>query len=318
MDTISQKRPKWSWLPIAKGALTRWPKLSNASIRHITFGENATWKVKLSDSAFALRVYRPGRWSDEQILVEHELMQTIGPTLGVLPAVKGIDGHTLQLVPETKLRAALFPWAPGRLYCKKPNRQKVRRLGQYIGTLHERLSAHSFRQQERTWDRQTLLFGPLQAAKERWKTELPNSAFPRELDEWARDCEIKWQKETPPTNLLHADLHLGNLKWSRSGICCIDFDDCGNAPLAYDLAVSAMSSGGMRDPNILTELLYGYNSVASTSIDESIVRFFMIIRKFWSMGWVSERPELFDKGELATVLSQSARTIEKMVEQNWL
>ena len=313
-----EQRPKWTRLPVARAALQRWSGFSEAKIRLITFGENTTWKIVGNNGAHALRIYRPGRWTDEQILLEHTLMHALGEDFGVYAPYSGVDGETLQLVPGTKLRAALYPWVPGRLYFKQPKLKRVRRLGHYIASLHNHLADKRLRDDIRSWDFASLIDQPMEATRASWAKELPEEPFPEELEEWAKSCKQTWQKLSPSSNLLHADLHMGNIKWSQQRMSCIDFDDCGWAPLPYDLAVCSQGCWGLREPQVIEEMVKAYNEVAFDKTTVEAVKLFIVIRNFWSLGWVSERPELYKKGEQAKVLQRIAKTIDVLVSRKWL
>lgn len=312
-DERPAQRPPWTLHGPARAVLGRWPGLSAAPMRHVTFGENATWRVAGPDGPLALRIYRPGRWSAEQVVVEHRLMGVLGPGLGVRPPVPGRDGETLQRVPGTDLLAALFPWVPGRLAGRRPGLPRLELLGQYVGLLHGRLAQRPLAGDERHWDEESLVTGPLRTARERWAVELPDQPFPRVLVEQAPSWLDRWRRLGSARALLHADLHLGNLKWDGETLGCIDFDDCGVAPLAYDLAIPALGCRGERHPAVLDALLAGYAATAPRPADRSEVLLFMAIRRLWGMGWVSERPELFEPGRLGRILKGSAETIETMV-----
>ena len=318
MTCKSAFRPKWTWLPSAKSAISCWPAFEGAKLRHVTFGENATWKVTNSRGAFALRVYRPGRWTDSQILVEHSLMKALGAKWGVLSPLRGVDGESLQVIPGTDLRAALYPWAPGRLHLRKPNERRVRRLGHYIAGLHNHLAKEKLEAHIRKWDLETLLFGPLKAAKEVWSKECPLEPFSKELQEWAFAIRDKWLAASPLCNLLHADLHMGNIKWSRVGISCIDFDDCGWAPLAYDLAVCSQGCHALKHPETIGIMVKAYNEVAKNQMSPGLVKLFIIVRNYWALGWISERPELFDEGKLGERIQGITKTIENLIARQWL
>ena len=318
MSQAIEQRPKWTRLPVARAALRRWSGFSGAKLRHITFGENTTWKIVNKKGAFALRIYRPGRWTDEQISVEHSLMSALGKDYGVYAPCYGVDNETLQLVPGTNLRAALYPWVPGRLFLKQPKAKRVRLLGHYIASLHNHLARKSLRDDIRSWDIASLIEQPMAVAKNQWTKELPGTPFPVELATWANECQQAWKKLAPKSNLLHADLHMGNIKWSQQGLSCIDFDDCGWAPLPYDLAVCAQGCWGMREPRVIEEMVKAYNEFAKDKTTIEAVKLFIVIRNFWSLGWVSERPELYKAGELGKTLQRIANTIDVLVKRQWL
>ncbi|MDF1524621.1 MAG: phosphotransferase, partial [Trueperaceae bacterium] len=116
-----------------------WRLPSDRSLRRVDFGENATYRVSGPSGDFALRLYRPGRWTDEEIVQEHALMRQLGAELGVFPPVEGRDGRSLQALPSGT-RAALFPWVPGRLCQRRPSPRRYRRIGELLGRKPRQLS----------------------------------------------------------------------------------------------------------------------------------------------------------------------------------
>ena len=64
-----------------------------------------------------------------------------------------------------------------------------------------------------------------------------------------------------PTQLLHADLHGGNVKWHSGKLAIFDFDDSGAGAPLQDLAISAFY---VRDnPALEAAMIEGYTSVRS-------------------------------------------------------
>lgn len=295
------QRPRWGGLAVARDALSCWEHTPLSAPRHILFGENATWRIKTDSSVFALRIYRPGRWTDEQLEVEHRLMNLLGQKHGVMPPVAGKDGETLQFVPGTEYRAALFPWVPGRLFLGKPSVKQLRRLGSYLGRVHCYMLNSPPPESQRVWDEETLLWQPLQVARDTWPTLGLDEPFPEKILRLVDKFSGHWKRLSPLTALVHADLHLGNLKWSPNALFPIDFDDCGIAPLAYDLAVPASCFYGSKtEKDVLQHFLGGYEEAGPQPISLPELRLFMGIRKIWMFGWCAERPEVFSKPMLSS------------------
>jgi len=300
-------RPSWGGLAVAKKALTCW-NINVQAMRHICFGENATWRIKTKSSVFALRIYRPGRWTDQQINVEHSFMNSLGFGFAVEAPVAGKSGETLQLVPQSSFRAALFPWVSGRLFLGEPTKKHLNRLGSYLGSMHSHIIKvnHSISHQSsgkgtshRLWDKETLLFQPLEVTRKIWPSLDLEKSILTKLIKRVKQFSRLWDKARPLKALVHADLHFGNLKWSPEELRPIDFDDCGIAPLAYDLAVPACCFYGSKTKkDVLVDFLSGYEETAPKPVSLFELRLFMSIRKIWMIGWCIERPEIFNKDML--------------------
>lgn len=291
-----------------------WNLPSGTPLRKVDFGENATYRIAGPSGDFALRLYRPGRWTDEEILQEHALMHQLGEELGVFPPVAGRDGRSLQALPSGT-RAALFPWVPGRLCQRRPSPRRYRRIGELLGRMHARLFPHGCSETSRRWDAEGLLFDPLRTARKRWPTEQRPEALLRETDDRIRSLAADWKGLAPPQTLLHADLHLGNVKWTRRGAHPIDFDDCGITTAAYDLAVPAYSTLRTEDPDDgLADLLHGHGRHAPHRVSLEELQLFLVARGVWLLGWIAERPELFSPAGMERALLHHLERIRRIDE----
>jgi len=101
----------------------------------------------------------------------------------------------------------------------------------------------------------------------------------------------RWHTAERPTGFLHADLHFGNVRFEGRTVHPIDFDDCGPAPLLYDLCVVG---GTVHDkPGLVDRLAAAYNADADTPVTVADIELFIAIRQIAMMGWVLDRAEIF-------------------------
>lgn len=306
--------PAWTRIPTARRAVACWRLPRDVSMRKVDFGENATYRLSGRTGDFALRLYRPGRWTDGEIGQEHDLMRRLGTELGVLPPVAGRNGRSLQVL-DCGTRAALFPWVPGRLCCRRPSRRRFRRVGELLGRMHGKLFAGASRDSSRRWDVEGLLHGPFRSALALWPTAGRPEALLRDTEERIRGLAADWARMGPAETLLHADLHLGNVKWTSRGAHPIDFDDCGVTTAAYDLAVPAYSFARLDDPDAgLAELLEGHGRHAPHGVSPEELRLFVVARGVWLLGWIAERPELFEGDRMERALLHHLERIRGLDE----
>lgn len=287
--TLKLEIPPWASPDHVSEALARFG-LAQAPTRRINVAENGTWRVDTPSGRFALRLYRPGRWSDDAIAEEHALMRFLGPQQGVLPPRPGLDGETLQ--PIEGGRAALFPWVPGR-FAKKVKPHHVRLLGATLAALHQQLQSYPLPSatQRPRWDRTSLLSRHTTTLEAGWALHAPEEPCPF-LDAIPL-LEDAWDDAGPlPEALLHADLHFGNCTFHQGRVYPIDFDDCGVAPLAYDLAVVAQAT--RRTPDLRTLLLQSYNDARPPEpLAFNTLALLEAARVVWITAWVFERPDVF-------------------------
>lgn len=232
--------------------------------------ENRVYLVGLEEGGFRVaKFYRPGRWSDAQILEEHrfafELAEAEVPVVAPLPAA---DGDTL--LKADGYRFAIYPRQGGRV----PELDNTRdgpamrdRIGQFIARIH--------RIGERTpfASRPPLeLADPGRSAidyiaghdllpadlREAWLT-VANLCAARCREAFAR-CDVDKGIR------LHGDCHAGNLLWTDDGPHFVDLDDCRAGPAIQDLWMLA-DAGGQTDPEsgrpdaMLDELVDGYEKL---------------------------------------------------------
>jgi Ser/Thr protein kinase RdoA (MazF antagonist) len=87
--------------------------------------------------------------------------------------------------------------------------------------------------------------------------------------------------------LQHGDLHQENVLFRRAGIAAIDFDDCGHAPHAYDLAVTVLEIRDRPDyPELRTALVAGFRTMGSLSDrEEAAIDVLMVLRLLQLTVW---------------------------------
>ena len=214
--------------------------------------ENRVFQVFLEDGRVIVsKFYRPGRWSDAQILEEHafanELAEREIPVAEVWPL--SIDmasrlanqvsliGTTLAQL-DTPLGVYRFS-VSARLAGRAPELEDagtLEWLGRFIGRMHavgalepfefrETLNAQTFGINERDWLLSQRLIPP--DAEAAW-TQVTQEALAAVADAFSRGG--------PPRQIrLHGDCHLGNVLWTNDGPHFVDLDDAVTGPATQDL-----------------------------------------------------------------------------------
>ncbi|MBL8470642.1 MAG: serine/threonine protein kinase [Rhodocyclaceae bacterium] len=204
--------------------------------------ENRVYQVALDGAApVVAKFYRPGRWSDAQILEEHAFLADLSEheVPAVAPLVLGSGGT---LATHAGYRYAVFPRQGGRVPDLE-NRDALERLGCYIGRIHalgavrafaERptLGIQSYGREPRDW----LAASDFVPAELRpaWlaAVDLALESVARCLDAAGNVARIR----------LHGDCHAGNVLW-LDGPHFVDFDDARNGPAVQDLWMLADALG---------------------------------------------------------------------------
>jgi Ser/Thr protein kinase RdoA (MazF antagonist) len=185
-----------------------------------------------SPTNIIMKFYRPGRWSDKQILEEHRFLSTLLEFEVPVVAPIEFNGTTLHLHPETNLWFAVFPKVQGRLK-DELIKDELDQAGRLIGRIHNIGSMGTFAHR--------LALNPVtfveanRVALEKVK--------PVEHISFTHYLKLLEQLQTILTPMfshltvqrLHGDFHRGNIVWTSAGPMAVDFDDCLTGPVEQDL-----------------------------------------------------------------------------------
>ena len=214
--------------------------------------ENRVFQVFLEDGRVVVaKFYRPGRWSDAQILEEHafgaELAAKEIPVAAAWPlAIEAGSRHAdaVTLVAstlarfETSLGAYRFA-VTQRLAGRAPELEEpgtLEWIGRFIGRMHA-VGATARFEHRLTLDVQT--FG---VDNRNWllaQDMIPPDALPawRDITQTALTAvKDAFDQGAAPRQLrLHGDCHLGNVLWAADGPHFVDLDDAVTGPATQDL-----------------------------------------------------------------------------------
>jgi len=265
--------------------------------------ENRVFQVRLDDgSAVVAKFYRPGRWSDAQILEEHafalELAEAEVPVVPPLVLhAAGADDVALHGVPTTlahgRVEGSLYRYAVA------PNRagrspelddpQTLRWIGRFVGRLHAVGARRPF-VHRRTLDVAT--FGD-----EARDAVLASGHLPAETERpWRDACDAaldlaraRLAAVAPHLVRLHGDCHRGNVLWTDHGPHFVDLDDACNGPAIQDLwMLLAGDRAAMRAQ--LAELVAGYEDFRDFDWREAeLVEPLRTLRMVHHCAWIARR-----------------------------
>ncbi|OGA99271.1 MAG: stress response serine/threonine protein kinase YihE [Burkholderiales bacterium RIFCSPHIGHO2_12_FULL_69_20] len=262
--------------------------------------ENRVFQVMLEDGgAVVAKFYRPGRWSDAQILEEHgfaaELAAAEVPV--VAPLVLG-DGQTLAhaLIAGQPFRLAAYPRRSGHgPELDQPD--TLRWLGRFIARLHAVGEQRAF-VHRRTLDAQTFGHAPLARLLD------ADLIPPAQLDAWRSTCQQALAlvdaafAAVPAQPLrLHGDCHPGNILWRElvetqgdsSGPHIVDLDDAVMGPAIQDLwMLLSGSPDAMRGQ--MAAVLQGYRQFRRFDVRElALIEPLRTLRMIHHSAWLAER-----------------------------
>lgn len=194
--------------------------------------ENRVYDVEREDrSRVVAKFYRPGRWTREQILEEHQFLADLDEAeVPVCPARPFPDGGTVRQVDS--IFYALFGRAGGRAPDEIDDAAVVR-LGRLAARIHNagagRRAEHRLRLCGDTYVREGLAWlEERRLVPERLVRRYfaAAGAIADAADERLRDADA---------HRIHGDLHLGNLLVRDGAFFVLDFDDMLVGPAVQDL-----------------------------------------------------------------------------------
>jgi len=268
--------------------------------------ENRVYQVFLEDGRVVVaKFYRPGRWSDAQILEEHafaaELFRGEIPVAAPIELVVDADsphatavdsaGPTLARA-RTDLGAMYRFGVTDRLAGRAPELEDpevLRWLGRYIGRLHavgaKAPFAHRIALDVASYgeaSRDFLLDRHLVAddVGERW----------RSLAEQALAvCRDAFEKAAPRNIRLHGDCHPGNVLWTDAGPHFVDLDDAVTGAPVQDLWMLLSGDRAARTRQLL-DVLEGYEAFMDFDWRElRLVEPLRTLRMLHHSAWIARR-----------------------------
>ncbi len=201
--------------------------------------ENRVYDVELEEEPVTLwsnrrvaKFYRPGRWTREQILEEHEfLLDLAAAEIPAIAPVRFQDGTTLRQA-ESGIWYALFPKVGGRAPDELRDDQ-LEMIGRLLARIHNvgasKPAQHRVRVGPDTYGLANLDF----LLKGDW---IPLEFRSRYEHTVRKICEaIRPKFDQISVHRIHGDCHLGNLLWNVDGPFFLDFDDMLRGPAVQDL-----------------------------------------------------------------------------------
>jgi Ser/Thr protein kinase RdoA (MazF antagonist) len=271
--------------------------------------ENRVFQVFLEDGrAVVAKFYRPGRWSDAQIVEEHayalELAEAEVPVVPplVLHAQPGAAGLHLLGDPPT---LACLPHADGvhrytaaaRCAGREPeleDPEALRQIGRFIGRLHAVGRRRPFVHRHH--------LDPQADGQRALKLLLEGGFVPdTERPAWQQACEqalaaavaafdAGFDRAAPLATLrLHGDCHLGNVLWRDGAPHVVDLDDAMQGPAVQDLWM-LVSGDHATMAQQLNALLDGYEQFCEFDDRErALIEPLRTLRMVRHSAWLAER-----------------------------
>jgi Ser/Thr protein kinase RdoA (MazF antagonist) len=271
--------------------------------------ENRVFQVFLEDGTVVVaKFYRPGRWTDAQILEEHAfslelaaqeipvvapLALTASPDFGgdVKLSASQESIRTLATLPtaDGDLRFAVMPRCSGQAP-ELDNDDTLRRIGRFMGRLH------AVGKQRPFLHRRTLSVNTVGAAARDWL--VAHDSVPMEVaSTWLNtvnqaliEAQRAFDEAAPTASIrLHGDCHPGNTLWTPAGPHFVDMDDAVQGPAIQDLWM-LLSGDAAAMSRQMSVVLSGYTDFMDFDPRElKLIEALRSLRMIHHSAWLAQR-----------------------------
>ncbi len=250
--------------------------------------ENRVYQIWLDEGPpVVAKFYRPGRWTDAQILEEHRYTAELAAH--EIPVVAPIEAGGTTLHAHEGFRFAVYPRRGGRAP-ELDDPDTLAWLGRFIGRIHAVGATTRFEH------RPTLDIASFGHEPRDWL--LAHDAVPAELlPAWRTSVDLcldavaaAFQRVGPTRALrLHGDCHAGNVLWTDDGPHFVDFDDARNGPAIQDLWM-LLSGSPAEMARQMVEVLDGYRDFMDFDRRElQLIEPLRTLRLIHYAAWIARR-----------------------------
>ncbi len=270
--------------------------ITSGSLLALNSYENRVFQagIETSDggSGFVVaKFYRPGRWSDAQILEEHAFVAELAAA--EVPAVPPqiLLGRTLNTFGG--FRFAVFSRRGGRAPLLD-DPEVLEWIGRFLGRLHAVGHAHPFRERP-ALDRTSFGVEPRAFLLERdWLPRELRGVYAGVSQQALDEINRAYERAGDVASLrLHGDVHEGNVLWydglSERGPHFVDFDDARMGPAVQDLWMM-LGADRAEQTQRLADLLAGYEDFCEFDRRElHLIEALRTLRLIHYAAWIARR-----------------------------
>ncbi len=251
--------------------------------------ENRVYQVGIEEQPpLIAKFYRPNRWSDEQILEEHQFcFELVKHDLPVVAPLGGGENNS-SLHHYGDFRFALYPRQGGRAP-ELDNPDNLFILGRTLGRIHRvgasreflyrpRLTVEHYGNESIALVKKHFIPDDLRTPYESLTTDLMQHVEAR----FSTAEGVTWIRT-------HGDCHVGNLLWRDQAPHFVDFDDARTTPAIQDIWL--LLSGERRDQTLqLSEIISGYEEFHEFDARElHLIEALRTLRILYHSAWLARR-----------------------------
>lgn len=249
--------------------------------------ENRVYQVGIEDDKpLVAKFYRPGRWTDEAIIEEHQFSIKLNEAdIPVVPPLAR-DGETL--FTYQGYRFALFPRQGGREPVLE-SEDNIAWLGRLLGRMHMVGTETRFEHRHKLMD--------LQRSRDNCIFVADNDLMPDHCREQFLDLSHQLINSIEPRvtasnwklGAIHGDCHRGNVLWTDDGPHFVDLDDCSTGVAVHDFWM-LLDGNQQAQARQLEVLLEGYEQFCLfDSAELSLIEPLRALRILDYTAWLAKR-----------------------------
>ena len=257
------------------------------SILGLASYENRVYQIGIEEGFVVTKFYRPGRWSTDAILEEHDFALELAAQ--EIPVVAPLVHDGASLHEHEGYRFAVYERRGGR-WPELGTSEDREWLGRFLGRIHAVGATRRFVERPTlsyeelgTRSVETVLAGD-------WLPPHLVESYERVTTQLLAEIERCFSDVGPYRELrIHGDCHRSNVLWTDEGPHFVDLDDCMNGPAVQDLWLFL---AGPREEMAaqLGDLLEGYGQFADFDYRElQLVEALRALRLMHYTAWITRR-----------------------------
>ncbi len=263
--------------------------LSDGRVLALNSYENRVYQIGIEeDTPIIAKFYRPQRWSDQQILEEHQFCYELEEQeLSVVTPIKNSQGESL--LNYQNFRLALFPRRGGRAP-DLDNPDHLYQLGHTLGRMHRVGVARPFVERPAI-DLASFGYQSIDLISKDFIPASLREAYLSLTDDLMKLIEQAFQRFDDIRYIrVHGDCHGGNLLWRDDLAHFVDFDDARMAPAIQDLWMLLSENERSQRELQLAEVLAGYEEFADFDPRElHLIEPLRTLRMLHYSAWLARR-----------------------------
>lgn len=262
----------------------------NGSLVAMNSYENRVYQVGVEDATpLIAKFYRPGRWTDEAILEEHQFAAELSAQEIPIVAPLQISNHSLHHYQG--FRFALFPRQGGRML-ELDNLEHLEWMGRLIGRIHavgaKQKFVHRIQLNTESYGRKPYQF----LIENHFIPEHIKHNYCLTVDAILEKIDQCFHYVDNVTYLrLHGDCHAGNVLWRDEGPHIVDLDDCLMGPAVQDIWM-LLSGNEEQTKAQLNRIMDGYEEFYEFNYRElRLIEALRTLRMIHYSAWLAKRWE---------------------------